>query len=188
LHVGPGTFQPVDNEDISKHNMHSEQIFITKENIESLLTSIKKNDNIIAVGTTSVRTIESLYWFGLKLHQKKWDENFLFVEQWEPYSYSDDELISPEESLSEIIRWMNDNKITEIHGWTKIILVPGYDFKYITGLLTNFHLPKSTLILLVSAFIGTTKWKLAYNAALENNYRFLSYGDSSLLFNKLLQK
>ena len=184
LHVGPGTFQPVENEDISKHNMHSEQIFITKENIDKLLTSIKEKDNIIAVGTTSVRTIESLYWFGLKLKQKKWNDSFLFVEQWEPYSYTEEELIAPEESVSEIISWMNENKITEIHGWTKIIIVPGYDFKYITGLLTNFHLPKSTLILLVSAFIGTKKWKLAYNAALENNYRFLSYGDSSLLFRK----
>jgi len=173
LHVGAGTFKPVKSENISEHQMHNERFIIKKEAIEDLKNNIGK---IVSVGTTTLRTLESVYWTGVKLFLGK--ENFNKIEQWEVYDLPE---ISVEESLNSILDYMIKNKTHYIVCDTQIIIVPGYDFKIVNQLITNFHQPKSTLLLLVSAFIGDN-WRKLYNYALKNNFRFLSYGDSSILF------
>jgi S-adenosylmethionine:tRNA ribosyltransferase-isomerase len=174
LHVGAGTFKPVITEKISEHEMHSETFFINRNVISHLITMASK---IIAVGTTTLRALESLYWSGIKLKEGL-SEPF-FINQWEwtrlPGKYS---LI---ESMTAIERYMNKNNISEIKARTAIMITPGYDFKMIDKLITNFHQPKSTLLLLIAAFVGND-WKKIYNHALNNDYRFLSYGDGSLLY------
>jgi S-adenosylmethionine:tRNA ribosyltransferase-isomerase len=176
LHVGAGTFQPVKSDSILDHQMHSEHFYITINTIESVL---KKIGSILAVGTTSVRTLESLYWLGLKLNNEPTiSPEELFLGQWESYSMKN--ILHPGQSLEIILSWMQRNKLKSLHAPTKIIIVPGYDFKIISGMLTNFHQPKSTLLLLISAWVGDD-WKKIYRCALENDFRFLSYGDSSLL-------
>lgn len=170
LHVSAGTFQPIKVEDVSMHPMHNEQIWLNRKNIENLL----KAEKVIAVGTTAMRTIESLYWFGVKLSIGQ--EEF-FIRKEDAYSLK---WISKNEALETILKWMQDRKLEVIGGQTEIFIHPGYDFKLCNGLVTNYHLPRSTLILLVAAFIGED-WKKVYEEALKNNYRFLSYGDSSLL-------
>jgi S-adenosylmethionine:tRNA ribosyltransferase-isomerase len=176
LHVGAGTFQPVKTNDISEHEMHCEHFFVSKEVIENILTSQGK---IIAVGTTSVRTLETLFWMGVKtILNPSESDNELITDQWEPYRQDVD--ISFQESLGSLLSMMMKKKISFLHGVTKIIIIPGYRFRVINGMLTNFHQPKSTLLLLVSAWVGTD-WKKIYNFALENRFRFLSFGDSSLL-------
>lgn len=177
LHVGAGTFQPVKSDNIIEHQMHSEQFYVTAQTIGSILKNI---GSVIAVGTTSVRTIETLYWIGCKLCENfsiKPDE--LFLDQWE--AYSSKKKITPWQSLETILLWMERNKLDNIHAFTRIIIIPGYDFKITNGMITNFHLPKSTLLLLISAWVGKD-WKRIYSYAKENDFRFLSYGDSSLLF------
>lgn len=174
LHVGAGTFKPVSHEDIRDHEMHTEQIIISKELIESL------NNNkgpLTAVGTTSVRTLESLYWFGSMLENDE-DANFS-IQQWRPYKT--DKLISSSKSLSNILDMMERKQLSVISGNTSLIIVPGYDFKLVDIMLTNFHMPKSTLLLLVAAFTAN-RWTEAYTYALDNDFRFLSYGDSCLFF------
>jgi S-adenosylmethionine:tRNA ribosyltransferase-isomerase len=173
LHVGAGTFQPVKSDTISGHNMHHEKVIIPKKFIAELLADRRK---IIAVGTTSVRSIESLYWLGLKLKQQSATAD-LHVEQWEPYEA--DASISINESLQAIMTYLENHHLEQLHFSTQLIILPGYDFKLIKGMITNFHQPQSTLLLLVSAFIGN-KWKEIYDYALENEFRFLSYGDSNL--------
>jgi len=172
LHVGAGTFKPLSEGDITNHEMHAERFTVSLAFLENL----KKNlGNIVAVGTTSVRTLESLYHIGNCLANGGED---LSVLQWQPYN--DEKQHSASEALDALIGYMEDHDMQKITTSTQIIIVPGYSFKIVNKLITNFHQPKSTLLLLVSAFIGSS-WKEMYNFALENDYRFLSYGDSSLL-------
>lgn len=177
LHVGAGTFKPVKTENISEHDMHSESMYVERELIEEIKANIIESNRIIAVGTTSMRTIESLYWFGVQLLHGRHHEGELNISQWEPY---ENELEDPVEAFEAIITYMKQNKLKYLFGKTNIIIVPGYDFKVFSGIITNFHQPKSTLLLLIAAFIGSD-WKVLYEYALNNDFRFLSYGDSSIL-------
>lgn len=172
LHVSAGTFQPMKAASVEEHPMHREQIIITKSNIEQLL----KNEKIIPVGTTSMRTLESLYWFGVKLLDNPQSE--FFIDKLFPYEA--ERTISKSESLNAVLGYMSENNIGKLSGHTEIFIFPGYKFRICHGLITNFHLPGSTLILLVAALIGKD-WRKTYQSALDNEYRFLSYGDSSLL-------
>lgn len=178
LHVGAGTFKPVQAEEIGGHDMHSELISVRKETIESLLS--KKDRKIVAVGTTSVRTLESLYYLGIVLADEKVSED-LFVPQWMPYENT--MIISVEESLSNILRYLNVHELDVLVAHTAIMIAPSYEYKVVDAIVTNFHQPKSTLLLLVSAFTKGDNWTKIYTHALDSDYRFLSYGDSSLLLN-----
>jgi len=176
LHVGAGTFKPLKGDTIDGHVMHCEHYMVDMATIDALTNSNKK---VIAVGTTSVRTLESLYWLGTKLlADPDLPIENLFTEQWEPYRES--EKVGKEQSLSAIKKYMEKNNLSHISASTKIMVVPGYQFNIINGLITNFHQPKSTLLLLLAAWVGE-EWKEIYNYALDNDFRFLSYGDSSLL-------
>lgn len=170
LHVSAGTFQPIKVDDIEEHPMHNEQIWIKRATIETLLAGKK----IIAVGTTSMRTLESLYWFGVRLQQGQ--HNF-HIKKEDPYNL---EALHKREALENVLRYMDKQQLQQLGGETEIFLYPGYTFRICDGLVTNYHMPGSTLILLVAAFIGED-WRKVYKEALENGYRFLSYGDSSLL-------
>jgi len=177
LHVGAGTFKPVIAEKISGHTMHFEKISIDISLIKRILKNI--DGNIITVGTTSVRTLESLYWYGVKLIVDKQNEKTLFIEQWDPYNKKYNIDLPVKEVLNFLISFMEKNEINIISGSTQLMIVPGYKYRIIKGMVTNFHQPQSTLLLLVAAFIGEN-WKKAYDFALENDFRFLSYGDSCL--------
>lgn len=180
LHVGAGTFKPVKSEEIEGHEMHSEYIFVTKHTIERLLAH---DASAIAVGTTSVRTLESLYYIGVTLQSNpNASENDLHVRQWMPYEYADSEPnpISAKQALQNIKDYLDRNALDALHTSTQIIIAPGYDYKIVKMLVTNFHQPQSTLLLLVSAFVKGD-WHKIYDYALANDFRFLSYGDSSLL-------
>jgi S-adenosylmethionine:tRNA ribosyltransferase-isomerase len=180
LHVGAGTFKPVKAEQMSGHDMHREQIIIPRALIEKLLA--QKDAPVIAVGTTALRTLESIYWFGKQLiTQPGRHFDSLFVGQWEPYENAPD--VPLPVTLRAILDWMTENNHSELKGFTQILIAPGYSFKVVDALVTNFHQPQSTLLLLVSAFIGDD-CKKVYDYALANNFRFLSYGDSSLLWRK----
>ncbi len=173
LHVGAGTFKPVKSEKIADHDMHTEHFVITQQAIQAL---INNEQPVIAVGTTSVRTLESLYWYGVRiLEGRSIDKG---VQQWDPYNLNGS--ISRTEALNALLGFMEKNQINTLSGRTSIIIVPGYEFRIIKGLITNFHQPQSTLLLLISAIVGQ-KWKDIYQYALNNGFRFLSYGDSSLL-------
>jgi len=177
LHVGAGTFKPVKAEQIEGHEMHREYISVRKRTIEKL---IEHNAKVIAVGTTSVRTLESLYYIGCRLlDNPELQEKELVVEQWEPYDRAGE---SPDsvEALKAILNWLEKNELSVLHTSTKIIIAPGYKYHIVERLITNFHQPQSTLLLLVSALIGDD-WHKVYDYALNNGFRFLSYGDSSLL-------
>ncbi len=173
LHVGAGTFKPVKSEEIAGHDMHTEHFVIEKQALEQLLNN---KEQLIAVGTTSVRTLESLYWYGVRLLSKLTIDNG--VEQWDPYNLNN--AYSTEEALIALLNYMIQNRLNYLAGKTAIIIVPGYRFKLISGLVTNFHQPQSTLLLLIGAIVGN-EWKEIYNYALQHDFRFLSYGDSSLL-------
>ena len=173
LHVGAGTFQPVKSETIADHQMHTETVVITREFVHDL---IKRKGKVIAVGTTSVRSLESMFWLGTKLPQMPNDEA-LYVNQWEPYHETS--IVSIEQSLNNIMHRMDQMKAGQLSFSTSIIIVPGYQFRIIDGMVTNFHQPQSTLLLLVGALIGND-WRNVYDYALRNNFRFLSYGDSNL--------
>lgn len=176
LHVGAGTFKPVKSEDISGHDMHTEYICVKRSTIENL---IKHNASAIAVGTTSVRTLESLYYIGARLDkQPEAAESQLHITQWEPYDTHP--TIQPVDALQNIVDYLDRNGLNAIHCSTQIIIAPGYDYKIVKMLVTNFHQPQSTLLLLVSAFVHGD-WKKIYDYALKQDFRFLSYGDSSLL-------
>ncbi len=174
LHVGAGTFKPVKSETIDEHTMHSEIFYITINELKKIYNNLGK---IISVGTTSVRTLESLYFIGSNIINKR--KNFNEVSQWQPYYEKPN--ISTKEAIEAIIEYLEKNNTEYLKGKTQIMIVPGYDFKIADILITNFHQPKSTLLLLVAAFVGDD-WKKIYDYALKNNFRFLSYGDSSLLF------
>ena len=176
LHVGAGTFQPVKSSTISGHEMHSEQFFVTASTIELLIRSVGK---IIPVGTTSVRTVESLYWLGIKvINDPSFFSKGLSLGQWEPYVLKSN--ISAKESLEALLRLMKENNLNTLHSSTSVIIVPGYEFRLTSGMVTNFHQPRSTLVMLISAWTGDN-WKAIYRFAMRNGFRFLSYGDSSLL-------
>lgn len=177
LHVGAGTFRPVKAEKISGHEMHTEFFSVTRHTISRLLVYDGK---AIAVGTTSVRTLESLYYIGCHIlqHPESVTDNDLHVEQWEPYE--DTERPATLDSLQAIIDYLDRNSLSVLHASTQIIIAPGYNYRVVNRLITNFHQPQSTLLLLVSAFIGE-RWHEVYQYALDNGFRFLSYGDSSML-------
>lgn len=178
LHVGAGTFKPVKTEQIGDHEMHTELFSVSRETIERMLSNEKQ---LVVVGTTSLRTIESLYYIGVQILKNNPSlSSHLIVEQWEPYNVSNNEF-TPKEALSGILNHMVDNQLNVLVASTRIIIAQGYKFKYVDGLITNFHQPQSTLLLLVSAFVGD-EWKHIYNFALMHDFRFLSYGDSSLLW------
>lgn len=174
LHVGAGTFQPVKSETISGHTMHHEQVIINKNIIEGF---IKNPEKIIAVGTTSVRSLESLYWIGLQLETNTFNASLPEVLQWDPYE--NDAIITTLKALHNIVDYLNKSGQDSIQFSTQIIILPGYNFKIISGMFTNFHQPQSTLLLLIGAFLGND-WKKVYDFAIANGFRFLSYGDSNL--------
>ena len=177
LHVGAGTFKPVKSENIAGHEMHTEYIVVKKSTIEKL---IAHNGEAIAVGTTSVRTLESLYYIGVYLstHPDASEEE-MHVQQWTPYN-SENNKLTTIESLHYILDYLNNHNLDSLKTSTCIIIVPGYKFHIVKMMVTNFHQPQSTLLLLVSAFVNGN-WREIYKYALENDFRFLSYGDSSLL-------
>ncbi len=180
LHVGAGTFLPVFEEDIQKHTMHVEQLFFNRKQIEEILSH---KGPICPVGTTSLRCLESLYWFGVQLINVPETSRF-FIDQDLPYKEVG-YLPSRFESMEAILKFMDSQSIDIIHGETGIFIYPGYTFKMCDALITNFHRPMSTLIMLVSAFMGEN-WRRLYREALANSYRFLSYGDSSIIIPKHL--
>lgn len=175
LHVGAGTFLPVKNSEVAKHPMHREPFVVTLDFLKDLRSSGK---SVIAVGTTSVRTLESLYYIGVSCIETGAPAD---VDQWAPYTR--EYKWSAEESLDAIIAYMEKNSLDKISAGTRIIIVPGFRFRIVDMLVTNFHQPESTLILLVSAFVGGD-WKTIYDYALSHDFRFLSYGDSSLLYRR----
>jgi len=178
LHVGAGTFKPVKSEHMGGHDMHTEHFAVPRSTIEKL---IAHNAEAIAVGTTSVRTLESLYYLGVKIQPKRASDSALFVGQWEPYGDADRaEWPRPIDALRNLLDYMDQNDMQTLHAATRIIIMPTYEFKIVKMLITNFHQPKSTLLLLVSAFVNGD-WRKIYDYALANDFRFLSYGDSSLL-------
>lgn len=178
LHVGAGTFKPIKSNNIAEHEMHREQIEVTSDLLVRLIES--SHQKIICVGTTSLRTLESIYWMGQKaFYQTNATPKELEVKQWDPY-LNKLSLISKEESYKALLKWMRQSEIDRIVCNTQILIAPPYKVKTIDGIITNFHQPKSTLLLLVNALVGN-RWKEIYNYALSNNFRFLSYGDSSLL-------
>lgn len=187
LHVGLGTFKPIESETIAEHQMHTERIAVPLSTLERLIEqATSPKPCIVAVGTTSMRTLESLYWFGAKLYMNDIDartRDTLWVSQWEAYQLaSERQLPTLEVSLKHLLDWAKANGLEQIQGETELMIVPSYTFRVVDALITNFHQPKSTLILLVSAFLGGDFWRKVYQSALDNGYRFLSYGDSSLLW------
>lgn len=186
LHVGAGTFKPVKSEEIDGHTMHTEYVCVRRDTLQTLLDY---NCCAIAVGTTSVRTLESLYYMGVKLEANpEAAEEDLHVCQWEPYEKADGtpvdgnliDGITPQKAISNIIAWLDKNNLKTLHSSTQIIIAPGYEYKIVKVLVTNFHQPQSTLLLLVSAFLKGD-WRNVYDYALSHDFRFLSYGDSSIL-------
>lgn len=175
LHVGTGTFKPVKSEMIKDHSMHTEPFSVSLPFLKSLISNIGKK-RVVSVGTTSARTLESLYYIGIKCLNGGAPED---IEQWEPYNVDCD--VSANDSITALYDWMVKNSVHKLEGKTRIIIIPGYSFKIVDALVTNFHQPASTLLLLIAALIGD-RWKDVYDYALNNNFRFLSYGDSSLLF------
>jgi len=174
LHVGAGTFKPVKSLSMKDHNMHSEEIIVTKKTICNLINNA---NNLIAVGTTSLRTLESLFWIGLKFHQGLKD---LEVHQWDAYDLKVEENFDFSKSLTYILKYLEINNLDSLTTKTELLIAPGYKIRSIKGIITNFHQPNSTLLLLIASLVGDN-WREIYQHALKNNYRFLSYGDSSLL-------
>ena len=178
LHVGAGTFKPVKSEEMEGHEMHTEFISVRRQTIAKLLNH---DCQAVAVGTTSVRTLESLYYMGLKvIANPDLTEDQLHVSQWEPYEEVKSEEVKSVEALQALADWMDARGLEVLHTSTQIIICPGYNYKIVRMLVTNFHQPQSTLLLLVSAFVGGD-WRKIYDYALAHDFRFLSYGDSSLL-------
>jgi S-adenosylmethionine:tRNA ribosyltransferase-isomerase len=172
LHVSAGTFQPIKHDDPAEHVMHGEQVIVSRTNLENLISKTRK---IIAVGTTSLRTLESIYWYGVRLQEGP--AAFTLTQN---DIYANDNGLSLQQAVSNVLKEMDRIQTDELAGNTSIYIRPGYRFRVCDGLITNFHQPASTLILLVAAFVGED-WRRIYNEALRNDYRFLSYGDSSLL-------
>lgn len=189
LHVGAGTFQPLQSDEVAEHQMHREYISVSRSTVEQLHRQCQQREHdtagypIVPVGTTSVRTLESLYWFGVRLALNDADARSrveLELEQWDAYRL-DAARTTATVALEALLQWMDTHELEEVTGGTRIIIVPGYTFALCDALITNFHQPNSTLILLVAALMGTSLWRRVYDEALAHGYRFLSYGDSSLL-------
>ncbi len=176
LHVGAGTFKPVSAAEIGQHDMHAEQIVVNKDSLCELLEAL--DGTIIPVGTTAMRSLESLYWFGMMLASEGDQKRDFHLNQWFPYEQHLS-LLSAEAALENILHYLEKHQLEQFRASTALMIAPGYKMKIVKGLITNFHQPKSTLLLLVSALIGN-QWKEAYQFALENDFRFLSYGDSCL--------
>ena len=177
LHVGAGTFKPVKADSMEGHEMHQEWLEVDRETIKRLAETDR---NIIAIGTTSLRTLESIYWFGVKTTSQPNTPN-LDLTQWEIYDHwLHQQLPNRKTALEGLLSWMDKNEQERIIAQTQLLIAPGYPYQMIRGLITNFHQPQSTLLLLVAALLGDD-WKNVYDSALQNEYRFLSYGDSSLL-------
>ncbi|GAF02304.1 S-adenosylmethionine:tRNA ribosyltransferase-isomerase [Saccharicrinis fermentans DSM 9555 = JCM 21142] len=174
LHVGAGTFKPVKSALIGEHEMHIEHFFVDMPTLDLIL---KYEEDITSVGTTTVRTLESLYWLGVKLLENK---NELYVNQWDAYHLP--QHYNLQEAIGRLKQYLIDEKRNILESHTGILIAPGYDFKVVNRLITNFHQPNSTLLLLVSAFTKGDNWKRIYDYALTHDFRFLSYGDSSLLY------
>lgn len=174
LHVGAGTFKPVSTDTIGEHEMHVEPVHITTDNLRRIIAHQGKP--LIAVGTTTVRTLESLYWFGVQL-QASPQLDRMHINQWDPYIL--DTSLPYTDAYANILRWMENQNTDYLDGETQLMIAPGYRYRIINGLVTNFHQPQSTLLLLVSALIGE-QWKACYRYALDHEFRFLSYGDSCL--------
>ncbi|TAE26451.1 MAG: S-adenosylmethionine:tRNA ribosyltransferase-isomerase [Candidatus Kapaibacterium sp.] len=199
LHVGAGTFKPMTSEKIADHEMHEERIFVQRSTVAALAMQLERHEQtgdapVVAVGTTSMRTLESLYWWALQCFSLT-STYELSVRQWDGFSGELDtrfeELPTPSQAMKRLLDWMQEHNLETLTGSTQIMIAPGYSFKICHGLITNFHQPQSTLMLLVAAFLqhspspsGThsSAWRSVYEAALSNEYRFLSYGDSSLLW------
>lgn len=179
LHVGAGTFKPVKSETMQEHEMHAEWLEVPKKTIENIMKNL--DNNIIAVGTTSLRTMESLYWLGVKSRASLVvSRESIQLMQWEAYEL-DEKNIPVKNALQSLLEWMDKNKLERLVSKTQLLIAPGYDFKIVKGLITNFHQPQSTLLLLVAALIGED-WRKVYHHALQNDFRFLSYGDGCLLW------
>ncbi|MCM1033313.1 MAG: S-adenosylmethionine:tRNA ribosyltransferase-isomerase [Odoribacter sp.] len=178
LHVGAGTFQPVKSDVIGDHPMHSEFIAVPRTTIERLADFIAGGRTIVAVGTTSVRTLESLYHIGCLIHTGQYTGE---VPQWYPYEDDRHPSLSPVLALAALLRYLDETRVDTLIAATRIIIAPGYKYRIVKGMVTNFHQPRSTLLLLVSAFLGGDKWREIYDSALASDYRFLSYGDACLL-------
>ena len=176
LHVGAGTFLPISSEDVKDHKMHSEQVIIEKDKLIQLKYYLERDKDICAVGTTSIRTLETIIVFGEVLLNESRSE--FYLDQWDAYKY---ENVNPIDSISSVLEFMDQNNLEKLIGDTKLLIIPGYRFRIVKAIITNFHQPESTLILLIAAFLGKDLWRAAYEHALNNQYRFLSYGDSSLL-------
>lgn len=175
LHVGAGTFKPVSTATIGEHEMHVEKVQVTADNLRHIITH--KGGPLVAVGTTSVRTLESVYWFGVQLQANPQLEA-MHVDQWFPYQQPTVG-ITCAEAYSNVLTWMEQHGTDRLDGETQLMIAPGYGFRVVDALVTNFHQPKSTLLLLVSALIGN-RWRECYRYALDHGFRFLSYGDSCL--------
>jgi S-adenosylmethionine:tRNA ribosyltransferase-isomerase len=176
LHVGAGTFKPVSAKDIADHVMHTEQIMVKTSTIKKLIETDK--EKIIAVGTTSVRTLESLYWMGIKLITQNHHHHFYHIGQWDAYEESNLD-VPVNESLNILYDYLITNKLDVLKASTQLLIKPGYKFRLVNGIITNFHQPQSTLLLLISAFIGKD-WSRIYDFALDHDFRFLSFGDCCL--------
>lgn len=174
LHVGAGTFKPVGQEGIAAHDMHTEQMLVSRQLIEKLIINAGKT---IAVGTTCIRTLESLYIFGAKLQENPVER--FSIQQYDPYQRDFNGHIEPKQALENILQLMDRNRQDVISGDTALMIMPGYRFRIVNGMITNFHQPRSTLILLIAAWLGE-HWRNVYNHALAHDFRFLSYGDSCL--------
>lgn len=187
LHVGLGTFKPVEVEDLRQHIMHSERIEVTLQSIDEIIEHLRSpHPYITVVGTTSMRTLESLFWFGLRLHDDpSWMPDEIECEQWSAFSdrsipdFSEDDVRLT--SMMKVKEWMEHRGLDRAWGYTSLMLAPGAQIMMSDALITNFHQPGNTLIMLVAAVAGDPQWRSIYESALENDYRFLSYGDSSLL-------
>lgn len=183
LHVGAGTFKPVKSEEMEGHDMHAEWMEISKDLIEVIIHKKKKGDKIIAVGTTSCRSLESLYWVGVRMQKGEWEEDVfsrdISIPQW--YPYQNEVKINWEEALKTVLEYLKAHSLSRLITKTQIIIAPGYEYRVIDGIFTNFHQPQSTLLLLVAALIGEG-WKQVYDYAFKNDFRFLSYGDGCLLW------
>jgi S-adenosylmethionine:tRNA ribosyltransferase-isomerase len=181
LHVGAGTFKPVKSETMVAHEMHRERIHVSNFAIHGMLKALEKN-RLIAVGTTSLRTIETIYWLGVKLLVGK-EMSEVQLGQWEPYELSY-QAVDARRALQAVLAWMNEHNFSYLTGSTQLLIAPGYQIRMADALITNFHQPQSTLLLLVAAFIGED-WRKVYDYALECDFRFLSFGDGSILFRNL---
>ena len=179
LHVGAGTFKPVKTEALVDHEMHEETLYVELSTLKNIATCLSAKNTLVVVGTTSMRTLESLFWHGVKIVLNKAAKE-VEIKQWDAYELDAGEITSYQ-AITAIIHSMEKDNEYVLVGSTQIILAPGYQFRLVDALITNFHQPENTLILLIAAFVGKD-WRIIYEHALANNYRFLSYGDSSLLF------